>query len=178
MWRQPRDNEGLATRWRELLSFMSERAEEVRFSLYVTGRSQLELQWSLPPLRLRRGATGEEIVAALEKEFEPALSIDRSRHRWGYDQRFDSIHVTFALSPVVRQYLLETARYPEGWDQYQDLPEDPTLLANGQVLLETISQDGEVFLEPTEEEVAELRGRGFDFIGREAGGREAGGVGG
>lgn len=125
-------------KWRELLSYVLNKANAVEFVI----KSRDELHPSLEPFRFS------------------LIKTTASRWRWGAKQPGTTFYARFALSDALKEYLLKPPTLGE-WSC--DLPEDPSLYVDDEVIMWTISHEQLAFVRFSEREVSEFNKMGFSL---------------
>jgi hypothetical protein len=125
-------------KWREWLVHFLDQANAVEFAWQGKG----DLLHALEPFR-----------PALRKRYS-------SRFRWGAKQLRPTSFARFALTDALREFLLARSGLGEWLGEY---PEDPTLLADDDVLMWTISHESLAFARMTAAEAAAWNAKGFSL---------------
>jgi hypothetical protein len=127
-----------AEKWREWLVHFLDRANAVEFAWQGRGDFAPSLEPFQSDLRNRYS----------------------SRMRWGAKQLQTTMFTRFTLTDALREFLLARSGLGEWRGEF---PEDPTLLADDDVLMWTISHENLAFARMTAEHAAAWNAKGFSL---------------
>lgn len=157
IWQMPHDAAEATRQLRALLRAASARADEIRFAMSPRGPSIVRFDLKPPFVHPLQAPGANDVLAKLRERLGTPRRVWDSPERWGLEQSFDTTYASWELTDTIRDWLVETTVLPDTWDQAAGMPEDPTLLRNGELVLETISHEPMVLVVGTHDRIAALR---------------------